>query len=151
MGELSDFAMQLILEDRIDEAQETLLAESIESDLIQSIGETSQLDYLLKMEKFFDDRDLYVYDGWEDAQVLSSPKIGKYFVTIDLRVPPNCELKGALRLNSSEEEEQNTTSYKTLEDGTHFVRFKILRRLLDKIEMAAKDRAEEITDKESEV
>jgi len=151
MSNLSDFAMQLILEDRLDEAQECLMAESIETDLIQAVGETSQLDYLLKLEKFFDDRDLYVYTGWEDAQVVAPPKIGKFWVTLDLRVPQNAELKGALRCCSTEEEEQNTAGFKTLEDGSHFVRFKILRRLLDKIEMTSKDRAEDIADNESEV
>lgn len=150
MSALTDYAMTLLLEDRVDEAQECLMAESIESDIMQAIGETSELDYLLKIERFFDERDLYLYSGWEDAQILSAPKVAKFWVTLDLRVPKDTELKGALRC-CADEESQNTAKYKQLEDGTFFVRFKILRRFLDKIEMNAKDRAEEITDKESEV
>jgi hypothetical protein len=79
MSELSNYAMSLILEDRIDEAKECLLAESIESDIIQSVGEVSALDYLLKLEKFFDQRDLYLFRGWQDAQVLSRPKVDRFW------------------------------------------------------------------------
>ena len=150
MSTLSDYAVDLIMEDRIEEAQDVMLAESIESDIISAIGETSQLDYLLKLEKFFDERDLYVFNGWEDAQILASPKVDKFWVTLDLRVPKETELKGAMRC-CSDEEAQNTAQYRQMEDGTFFVRFKVLRRILDKIEMSAKDRAEEIADKESEV
>jgi hypothetical protein len=149
MSELSDYAVSLIMEDRIDEAKECLLAESIETDIIKSIGEVSALDYLLKLESFFDQRDLYLYRGWEDAQILSRPKIEKFWVTLDLRVAPHTELKGALRC-CSDEEGQNTAKYKQLEDGSYFVRFKILRRILDQIETDMKDRAEEIADNESE-
>ncbi len=138
------------MNDQIEEAQEILLAESIESDLIKNISETSKLDYLLKTEKFFDDRNLFLYDGWEDGQVLSAPKVDKFWVTLDLRVSPKTELTGALRCCNGEES-QNTVQYKKLEDGSFFVRFKILRRILDKIEMSEKDRAEEIADRESEV
>jgi hypothetical protein len=67
-----------------------------------------------------------------------------------LRVAKNTELKGALRCCSNDES-QNTARYKQLEDGSFFVRFKILRRLLDQIETDMKDRAEHIADKESEV
>lgn len=149
MSELSDYAVSLIMEDRIDEAKECLLAESIETDLIKSIGEVSALDYLLKLESFFDQRDLYLYRGWEDAQILSRPKIDKFWVTLDLRVDPHTELKGALRC-CADQEAQNTAKYKQLEDGSYFVRFKILRRILDQIETDMKDRAEEIADNESE-
>ncbi len=142
--------MKLIMQNRIDEAQEILIAESIENDLLQRISETGILDYLLKLEKFFDDRDLYLFRGWEDAQVLSQPKIDKFWVSIDLRVEKDTELKGALRC-CSDQEAQNTVKYKKLEDGSYFIRFKILRRILDQIEMDAKDRAEEVATKESEV
>lgn len=150
MSQLTDYAVSLIMEDRLTEAQECLLAESIESEIIQAIGETSQLDYLLKFEKFLDERDLYIFHGWEDAQVLCAPKIDKFWVTVDLCVPPNTELKGALRC-CSDAEEQNTVKYRKQEDNSIFVRFKILRRILDKLEMRAKDRAEAIADQQSEV
>lgn len=139
------------MRDRLDEARECLLVETIESEVVKQIGETSKLDYLMKMEKFFDDRDLYLYPGWEDAQVLGSPKIEKFWVTLDLRVAENTELKGALRCCNGEDSEQNSVRYKQLEDGSYFVRFKVLRRILDQIEMDAKDKAEEIADDESEV
>jgi hypothetical protein len=146
---LSEFSIKLIMLDRVDEAQEILLAESIEDDLLQRISETSVLDYLMKLEKFFDNRDLYLYKGWEDAQILSQPKVEKFWVSLDLRVSPSTELIGAMRC-CSDEEAQNTVKYKKMEDGTYFVRFKILRRILDQIEMDHKDRAEEIASKESE-
>lgn len=140
-----------VMQDRVDEARECLLVESMETELIKNIGETSKLDYLLKMEKFFDDRDLYLFDGWENAQVISAPTVDKFWVTLDLRLDKDADLKAALRCCNGEGSSQNTTRYKKLEDGSFFVRFKILRRLLDKIEMDAKDRAEEIADNESEV
>lgn len=147
---LSEYTMSLIMEDRIEEAQEMLLAESIENDLLQKISETGGLDYLMKLDQFFDERDLYLYRGWEDAQILSPPKIEKFWVSLDLRVAPDSELKGALRC-CSDQEAQNSVKYKKLEDGSYFIRFKILRRTLDKIEMDMKDRSEEIAKKESEV
>jgi hypothetical protein len=150
MSELTQYAMDLLLEDKLDEAKEILLAEAIESDIIRHIGETSKLDYLLKFEKFLDDRDIYLFNGWEDAQILSAPKVSKFWVILDLKVPKHTELKGALRC-CSDENEQNSTLYKQLEDGSFFVRFKILRRDLDKVEMSNKDKAEEISDSESEV
>ncbi len=137
--------------ERTGDAREALLVESFEAELVKNIAETSKMDYLLKFEKFLDDRDLYLYQGWEDAQILEAPKVDKYWVTVDLRVPEGCELKGALRCCNSEDDEQNTARYKELEDGSYYVRFKVLRRILDQIEMDAKDRAEEIADDESEV
>lgn len=179
MSELSEYAMRLLINvhcpncgheqpdtgneqiceschvttmiERTGDAKEALLVESVETELVKNIAETSKMDYLLKFEKFLDDRDLYLYHGWEDAQVLAAPEISKYWVSVDLRVPKDCELKGALRCCNSETDEQNTTRYKQLEDGSYYVRFKILRRVLDQIEMDAKDRAEEIADNESEV
>lgn len=139
------------MNDRLDEARETMLAESFETDLIKNIGETSKLDYLLKLEKFFDDRDLYLYSGWEDAEILGSPNVSKFWVSLDMKVSKDAELKGILRCTYGEDSEQNTAKYKQLEDGNYYVRVKVLRRLLDKIEMTAKDRAEDIADLESEV
>lgn len=147
---LSEFTMKLIMEDRIEEAQEILLCETIENDLLQKINETGSLDYLMKLETFFDQRDLYLYKGWEDAEILSPPKIEKFWVGIDLRIPKDAELRGAMRC-CSDREAQNSVRYKQLEDGSYFVRFKILRRILDKIEMDAKDRAEDLASQESEV
>lgn len=147
---LSEYSMKLIMQDRLDEAQEILIAESIEDDLLQRISETSVLDYLMKLEKFFDERDLYLFRGWEEAQILSQPKVEKFWVTLDLRVGPDTELKGALRC-CSDQEAQNSVKYKKLDDGSYFIRFKVLRRILDRIEMDAKDRSEEIAKKESEV
>jgi hypothetical protein len=142
--------MRLILEDRIDEAQEMLLCETIENDLLQKINETGSLDYLMKIEQFFDQRDLYLYPGWEDAQVLEAPKIDRFWVSLDLRVGKDTDLTGSMRC-CSDKEAQNSVKYKQLEDGSYFVRFKILRRILDKIESDAKDRAEDTAQKESEV
>ena len=147
---LSEYTMQLIFEDRIDEAEEMLLCETIENDLLKQINETGSLDYLMKMEQFFDQRDLYLYKGWEDAEIVSAPKIGKFWVTLDLRVPRDAELKGAMRC-CSDKEAQNSVKYKQLEDGSYYIRFKILRRILDKIEMDAKDKAEDTAAKQSEV
>lgn len=150
MSDLSDYTMRLILEDRIDEAEEALLCETMETDLLQRINETGALDYLMKLEQFFDQRDLYLYRGWEDAEILNAPKIDKFWISLDLRVPKEVELRGAKRC-CSDKEAQNSVQYRQLEDGSYFVRFKILRRILDKIEMDAKDRAESLAHQESEV
>jgi hypothetical protein len=147
---LSEYTMRLILEDRIEEAEEMLLCETIESDLLQKINETGSLDYLMKLEQFFDQRYLYLFPGWEDAQILAAPQIGQFWVSLDLRVPKETELHGAKRC-CSDREAQNSVKYTQLEDGSYFVRFKILRRILDKIESDAKDRAEDLAAKQSEV
>jgi hypothetical protein len=150
MSSLSDYTMKLIFEDRIDEAQEALLCETIENDLLAKINEVGVLDYLMKIEQFFDQRDLYLYRGFEDAEILAAPKIDKFWVSLDLRVPRGTELEGTMRC-CSDREAQNSVKYKELEDGSYFIRFKILRRILDKIESDAKDRAEDTAEKESEV
>jgi hypothetical protein len=150
MGLLYEYAVQLLLEDRVDEATDAIVAEGIEDELLQQIRSTSELDYLLKLDQFFDERNLYMYDGWENAQILKQPKVDKFWVTLDVRVPKETELKGARRCCAGKEN-QNTVEFKQLEDGSFFIRFHILRRILDKLEMDNRDRANDISDKESAV
>lgn len=152
MSELSQYAVDLLLEGREGDAREALLAESAELNMLKQIGETQMMDYLLKFEQYLDEHDIYLFDkpgvkGWTDGMIQHRPKISDYWVVIYMTVPKTTDLRAATRL-IGDKEAQNEVKYKQNEDGSYLIKFRILRRLLDKIEQANKMRAEEIADRE---
>src|SRR6185437_9887994 len=128
MSELSEYAVNLLMDGRIEEAEEVMLVESTEGDLRRQIGEVSYLDYLLKFSKYLDDHDVQIFEGWDDA-LLYRPEIRQFWVIIYMRVGEKTDLK-AIRRICTDKEDQNEVRVKKMDDGTQLLRFKILRRLL---------------------
>lgn len=149
MPELAEHAVDLILEDRLDEAEKMLIAEDVEDKLLKAIGEVTLLNYLMKFEEYLDNRDVTIFKGWDPAELLARPKVDRFWVTFYFRFPADADLRGAKRLLNDKENQNEVWTKTDPADGTHIVKFKILRRLLDKIETENKEKAEEIADREA--
>ena len=147
MSVLAEFAVDLIMEGRDDEAKEMIIAEDISNKMLKAVGEVTLLDYLMKFEEYLDDHDINLFDGWEDAEVICQPKVDKFWVTVYLKTPPHCDIRGAKRI-LNDKEAQNEVKGKKLPDGSHILQFKVLRRLLDAVEQTNKEKAKEIADRE---
>jgi hypothetical protein len=148
MSVFSQEAYTLMMEDRLDEAQNMLLAEDVEDKLLKAIGEVNYVNYLMKFEQYLDDHDIYAFDKWEDAEIIATPKVDRFWVTIWMKLQPGTDMRGAKRL-LNDKENQNEISYREEPDETVLMKFKILRRLLDKIEIENKENADEIADREA--
>lgn len=150
MLKLSEHAVDLILEGDLEGAEEYILAESVEDKLLRAVGEVSILNYLMKFEQYLSEFDVYLYDGWDDPdkiQIAAMPEIGNYWCTFMLRVPAKVDLRGAKRL-LSDKTAQNQIKVKKGEDGMMLLKFKILKRELDRLEQDNKLKSEEIADRE---
>ena len=142
--------VDLLIDGETQMATDELLMEAEEDDLLANLGgETTLMNYLLKFEEYLDDHDLYLFHGWEKGEIVEKPKVEKFWVTFYVRVPGDCELKGARRL-SNDKEGQNVIKVKDLDDGTHLVMFKILKRYLDEIEQRNKERSDQLSDEDME-
>ena len=93
--------------------------------------ESTQMDYLLKMEEYLDNCGVYAFDGWEEGMVKCAPRISDFWFEIDLIFKNGVDLDGAKRLMGKNQE--NTVKIKKGENGVT-LRLRILRNLLDKIE-----------------
>lgn len=58
------------------------------------------LDILMQCEDVLDSLDIYVYKNWFSGEVISGPKISRYWVTIELKYPLDKmpDPRGSLRL-----------------------------------------------------
>lgn len=117
------------------------VADILAEDILDPSKERDQFNYLMRIEQYFDECDLYAYDGWADAEISRAPDIEKFWVTVDLYVEKDTDMAGALRIRGKEE--QNDVRVAPWGKGK-IVRCRILRRILDGIEdrnrrMAAKE------------
>lgn len=93
--------------------------------------EDSYQGYMLKIEEFLDDADIYAFDGWEEAELIGHPHISRFWVVCDLLLPKKTDLQGGLRLIGKDNE--NRVLFKK-KDHQWIVRLKILKRTLDEIQ-----------------
>lgn len=149
MSERMENIVDLIMEDRYEEAEQSILRETVEDKLLKQVGEVSYMNYLLKWEEFFNDYDGYLFgEEWDRAEVLLNKlKVDKFWVTIFMVVPKGTDLRAAKRI-MSDKTPQNTVQYKKLADGRILLKFKVLRRYLDKIEQKNKEKAQAVSDQE---
>jgi hypothetical protein len=141
--------VDLLIEGETDKATEYILMENIEQQMLRSVGgDRMPLNYILKFEEYLDDHDIYLFDGWEDAVLVSAPEIDKFWVTIYLFCPEKVDLRGALRI-TNDKEGQNQIKVKKCEGG-NILQFKVLKRYLDQIEERNIDKAEQLADEEME-
>lgn len=145
-----EYVVDLLLEDDDEGAIERLLLEGDEENIVRSLGgETTLMNYLMKFEEYLDDHDIYLFDGWEHAEVIGQPVVEKFWVTVWLRTKPKTDLRGALRL-INDKEGQNSVKYKKLDDGRHLLKFRILKRYLDQIEKRNQEKSDQLSDDELE-
>lgn len=127
-----------------------LLVEDEEAQLVQVIGDTSLVHYCMKCQQFIEDElDLYVFKGWEDAEIVGAPKVEKFWVTFDILLPPESEYKAAERFTFNKMG-QNEVTVKELRDGSYLVHIRMLKRFLDALELRDKDKSEQLADEEFE-
>lgn len=150
MSQRMEDVVDLIMEDRYEEAEQSILRETVEDKLLKAVGEVSYMSYLLKFEEFFNDYDGYLFgEEWDKAEVLLNKiKVDKFWVTIFMIVPKGTDLRAAKRL-MGDKTPQNSVQFKKLPDGRILLKFKVLRRYLDKIEQKNKEKAEEISKQET--
>jgi len=142
--------VDLIFEDKLEEAEDGLLLEGIEEKLLHQIGENSYMNILLKFESYLNSHDIYLFGNeWDNATILLNKlKVDKFWVTIYMVVDKKTDLRGAKRV-VNDKEKQNEVKFKKLENGKTMIRFRILKRYLDQIEQDDKERAMEIANRET--
>lgn len=145
--DLSHVVDLLLDSDDTSAAEHALLMENEEDRLTRKLGNQTLTDYLLKFEEYLDDHDLYLYDGWEDAQVLGRPKVKRFWVVVYLWADKNVDLRGIYRIKT-DQEGQNQVKIKSLKNGSHIIEVSVLRRLLDKVEDKSKEEADQVSDEE---
>ena len=141
--------VDMLIDGDVEAATEHLLMENQEQQIIRAMGgERMPMNYLLKLEEYMDDHDVYLFDGWIKAKICYRPKIDKFWTTFWLFCPDGTDLRGASRI-TNDKEGQNEVGKKRIEGG-HILQFKILRRYLDEVEKKNQERAEELSAEEME-
>lgn len=143
--DLTHVVDKLLDEDDLEGAQNALLMENEEDRLTRRLGDQMLTNYLLKFEEYLDDHDLYLYDGWEDVQVLGKPQVQRFWVVVNLWAAKDVDLAGIQRIKT-DQDGQNQIKVKKLKDGSMVIQVRILRRLLDRVEEKSQDEVEEISD-----
>lgn len=136
--------IEVMLNEDDDSLAEFLLVESERDDLIAGLdGNTTLMDYLYLFEEFLDQHDIYLFKGWDTAQIMGQPNVEKFWITITLLVDDEVDLRGAKRVNDALG--QGKVEIKNHANGK-LVIFTILKQSLDQIEQTNKDRIEELSD-----
>lgn len=141
------YLVDMIMSDRLEEAITSGILESEEHDTARKIGDTTLMNYMIKLEEYLDDHDIYAFDGWENATFVKKPKVEKFWATFVLHVGPKCEIEGINRITNTKEA-QNKVGVQKLEDGSMIVTLQILKRYLDAIETRNKQKSDELSDEE---
>ena len=142
--DLTHIIDKLLDEDDLQGAEQALLMENEEDRLTRKLGDKMLTNYLLKFEEYLDDHDLYLYDGWEDVQVLGKPEVQRFWVVVNMLAHKKTDLAGIQRIKT-DQDGQNQIRVKKLKDGSMIIQVKILRRLLDRVEEKSQDEVEEIS------
>lgn len=135
--------VDLLMDGDSEEANSQLLLENEQTQLMGTVGDTTQFNYLMKFEEYLEEHDLYLFNGWEDSIVLSPITIEKFWTRFNLLVGKDTDLRGAKRVMSNKEG-QNKVRVKKLGDGRMIVEFQILKKYLDDIELRNKERIEDL-------
>ena len=141
--------VDMLIEGDVESAEEHLLVENQEQQIVRAMGgDKMPMNYLLKFEEYLDDHDIYLFEGWEECVICYKPRIDKFWCTFYVYCPEGTDLRGALRL-TTDKEGQNEVKSKKIEGGT-ILQFRVLRRYLDEVEKKNQERAEELSAEEME-
>ena len=136
--------IEVMLNEDDDSLSEFLLMESDRDEVMADLGgDTTLMNYLYLFEEFLDQHDIYLFKGWDTAQVIGKPVVEKFWITVTLLVSNETDLRGAKRVNDAIG--QGKVTVKTHQGGK-LVTFMILKQSLDQIEKTNKDRIEELSD-----
>lgn len=140
--------VEQIIDSKPDETRRIALNENNETNVLRLVGETSLLNYLCKMEAFLDQRDVYVFRGWDKAEISRKPVVEKFWVTFFLVFPTNSEIDEGVRRITNDKEAQNQVRGRRIGNGQVEIQMRLLKRLLDAIELQTKDQAKELASEE---
>lgn len=145
MSENYDHLLELMFAGDDEALNEAVLLESEKDDIIHALdGETTLMNYLMLFEEFLEDHDIYLFSGWDKAQIIGRPTVKKFWIIFHLLVNDNTDLGGARRVRDAMG--QGKVIAKRIDDGNVVVRFEVLKRDLDKIEEINKEKIEELSD-----
>lgn len=145
MADHLDHLIEIMLEGDDDALDTFLLTESERDDVLNNLGgETTLMNYLLLFEEFLENHDIYLFDGWEQAEIIGKPRVEKFWVVFHLRIGPKADLRGARRIRDAAE--QNQVRAKRQTDGSYLIQFTILKRDLDRIEQINQEKINQLSD-----
>ena len=127
-----------------NEVNTFLLSETKIDELLAKVGDQQAMNYLIRFEEYLSDHDVYMFRGWEDAKVVSAPKLTKFWCEFNVLVSNKTDLR-ALKRVTNDKEGQNETSVSDLENGAKLVNFKILIKYFDEIEKRNTKKIEELS------
>jgi len=144
MSETYNQLVEIMMNEDDDAISEFIIMESDRDDVMASLdSDTTLFNYLMLFEEFLDIHDLYLFNGWEKAAIVGSPKIEKFWATFMLLTPKGTDLRGAKRIKDAMG--QGQVDVKKQSNGTTLVQFMILKRELDQIETTNKDKIEKLS------
>lgn len=139
-----DQLVEVMLNEDDDALQEYILMEDEKDQVLAGIGgDVTLMNYLLMFEEFLEQHDVYLFDGWDTAQIAHQPKIEKFWAIFYLIVDDKVDLRGAKRVRDAMK--QGSVKAKRLEDGKVLLIFQILKRELDYIENSNKEKIEKLS------
>ena len=140
-----DHLVEVMLDGNESTLDELVLLEGEKDDVINSLGgETTLMNYMMLFEEFLEDHDIYLFDGWEDAQFIGKPIVEKFWITFHILLSDKADIRGGKRVNDALK--QGEVIIRKLKDGRYLARFLILKRDLDAIENANKERIDQLSD-----
>lgn len=147
---MSNDTMDHLVEVMLDGDDATLsdivLLEGEKDDVINSLdGEATLMNYMMLFEEFLEEHDIYLFAGWEDAQFVGKPIVEKFWITFHILLSDKADVRGAKRVHDALN--QGEVIVRKLNDGRYVARFLILKRDLDAIENANKERIDQLSDK----
>lgn len=137
----------LLAEDDKEQIQSELLFEDYKDKIIRKLGDSTFFEYVMWFEEYLENHDIYLFDGWDDAQLLKPVTIQKFWAIFRLLLPKGTDLQGAKRLINNKEA-QNSIKYVTLPDGRIVMQLKIVKKFLDEIKEKAEEEAKEFAKEE---
>lgn len=135
--------VEIMLGDDDASLDEFILQESEKDDVMLSLdGNSTLMNYMMLFEEFLDNHDLYLFKGWEKAVFVKPPMIEKFWAVFWLQVGPETDLDGARRIHDAVP--QGEVAFHKQSDGTTVVKFTILKRALDQIEVDTRTKIEKL-------
>lgn len=140
-----DHLVEIMLDGDDDSLSDLILTESEKDEILFALeGETTLMNYIMLFEEYLEEHDIYLFKGWENAQLIGKPIVEKFWITFNLLVDENTDIRGAKRVQQAMS--QGEVKAKKLQDGRRVVQFMVLRRDLDQIEKANKERIDQLSD-----
>lgn len=120
-----------------------LLVESELDEVVGALeGDTTIFNYIMLFEEFLEQHDIYLFKGWDKASVIGRPTVEKFWITVNVLISDDTDIRGAKRVKTAMGQ-GDVTAQKV--DGGRVITFLILKQDLDQIEETNKERIEKLS------